>query len=55
MIVVPLREDENIKKAFKKFKGKFEKTDIVKESRGRQAPEKPSVTKREQIMRAIYV
>ena len=55
MIVVPLKEGENIKKALKKFKRKFEKTGVVKELRNRQAFEKPSVTKRKQAMRAVYV
>ena len=41
MIVVPLKEGENIEKALKKFKRKFEKTGVVKELRGRQAFEKP--------------
>ena len=49
MIVVPLKEGENIEKALKKFKRKFEKTGVVKELRGRQAFEKPSVTKRKQL------
>ena len=55
MIVVPLKEGENIEKALKKFKRKFEKTGVVKELRNRQAFEKPSVTKRKQTMCAIYV
>ena len=55
MIVVPLREGENIEKALKKFKRKFEKTGVVKELRNRQAFEKPSVAKRKQTMRAVYV
>ena len=55
MIVVPVKEGENIEKALKKFKRKFEKTGIVKELRNRQAFEKPSVTKRKRMMRAIYV
>ncbi|MDR0537421.1 MAG: 30S ribosomal protein S21 [Tannerellaceae bacterium] len=55
MIVVPLKEGENIEKALKKFKRKFEKTGIVKELRNRQAFSKPSVEKRKQIMKAIYV
>ena len=55
MIVVPLKEGENIEKARKKFKRKFEKTGVVKELRNRQAFEKPSVAKRKQMMRAIYV
>ncbi len=55
MIVVPLKEGENIEKALKKFKRKFEKPGVVKELRNRQAFEKPSVSKRKQMMRAIYV
>ena len=55
MIVVPLKEGENIEKALKKFKRKFEKTGVVKELRNRQAFEKPLVAKRKQMMRAIYV
>ena len=43
MIIVPVKEGENIEKALKKFKRKFEKTGVVKELRNRQAFEKPSV------------
>ena len=46
MIVVPVKEGENIEKALKKFKRKFEKTGIVKELRSRQQFDKPSVTTR---------
>ena len=42
MIIVPVKEGENIEKALKKFKRKFEKTGVVKELRNRQAFEKPS-------------
>ena len=55
MIVVPLKEGENIEKALKKFKRKFEKTGVVKELRSRQGFIKPSVEKRKQTMRAVYV
>lgn len=55
MIVVPLKEGENIERALKKFKRKFEKTGVVKELRGRQAFIKPSVEKRKMMMRAAYV
>ena len=55
MIVVPLKEGENIEKALKKFKRKFEKTGVVKELRSRKAFIKPSVEKRKQNMRAVYV
>lgn len=55
MIVVPIKEGENIERALKKFKRKFEKTGTVKELRNRQAFMKPSVVKRQQKMKAIYV
>ena len=55
MIVVPLKEGESIEKVLKKFKRKFEKTGVVKELRTRQAFAKPSVKKRKQRIRAIYV
>ena len=55
MIVVQVKEGENIEKALKKFKRKFEKTGVIKELRNRQAFEKPSVANRKKIMRAIYI
>lgn len=54
MIVVPVKEGENIDRALKKFKRKFEKTGVVKELRARQAFKKPSVVRREEIIRAAY-
>jgi small subunit ribosomal protein S21 len=55
MIVIPVKEGENIERALKKFKRKFERTGVIKELRGRQAFTKPSVTKRQQKLRAIYI
>ena len=55
MILVPVKEGENIEKALKKFKRKFEKTGVIKELRNRQQFEKPSVVKRQQKIHAIYV
>ena len=43
MIIVPLKEGENIERALKKFKRKFEKTGVIKELRDRQAFTKPSI------------
>jgi len=55
MIIIPIKEGENIERALKKFKRKFEKTGTVKELRSRQAFTKPSVVKRQQKLRAVYV
>ncbi len=55
MIIVQVKEGENIERALKKFKRKFEKTGVVKELRNRQAFQKPSVVNRKKMMKAIYV
>ena len=55
MIVVPVKEGENIEKAQKKFKRQFEKTGVVKELRARQQFDKPSVINRLKKERAVYV
>ena len=55
MIIMPVKEGENIEKALKKFKRKYERTGVVKELRRRQAFEKPSVTNRKKMMKAVYV
>lgn len=55
MIVIPIKDGENIERALKRFKRKFEKTGVVKELRHRQAFEKPSITRRTEIKKAIYI
>ena len=55
MIIVQVKEGESIEKALKKFKRKFEKTGIIRELRSRQAFEKPSVTNRKKMVKAVYV
>ncbi|GAO29593.1 30S ribosomal protein S21 [Geofilum rubicundum] len=55
MIIVPIKEGENIERALKKFKRKFEKTGTMRELRARQAFTKPSIVNREQKKKAIYI
>ena len=55
MIIVPVNDGENIERALKKFKRKFEKTGVIKELRSRQQFDKPSVLKRLKMEHAIYV
>jgi small subunit ribosomal protein S21 len=54
MLIIPIKEGENIEKALKKYKKKFEKTNVMKQLRARKEFEKPSVTKRQQVIRAAY-
>lgn len=55
MIVVPVKEGENIERALKKFKRKAEKTGVIKEVRNRKQYDKPSVVKRIKMQHAVYV
>ena len=55
MIIVPIKDGENIERALKKFKRKFEKTGAVRELRARKNFEKPSAKKRVAMQKAIYV
>ncbi|KGF16600.1 30S ribosomal protein S21 [Prevotella sp. S7-1-8] len=55
MIIVPVKDGENIERALKKFKRKFERTGVIRELRTRQQYDKPSVLKRLQKERAVYV
>ena len=55
MIIVPVKEGENIERAIKKFKRKFDKTGVIKELRRRQQFEAPSQIKRVKMAHAKYV
>lgn len=55
MIIVPIKEGENIERALKKFKRKFEKTGTIRELRSRKAFTKKSVKRREEVKKAAYV
>lgn len=55
MIIVQVKDGESIDKALKKYKKKYEKTGVVKQLRTRQKFTKPSVERRQQIIKAVYV
>ena len=55
MIVIPVKEGENIERALKRFKRKYEKTGVIKELRDRQKFTKPSVRRREELKKAAYI
>ncbi len=55
MIIVPIKEGDNIERALKKFKRKFEKTGVIRELRERQAYKKPSIKNREMMQKAVYI
>ena len=55
MLIIPVKEGENIERALKKFKKKFDRTGVVKELRARQAFIKPSIINRKQKQKAVYI
>lgn len=54
MLIIPVKEGENIERALKKFKKKFDRTGKMKELRKRREYTKPSVERRQEKLKAIY-
>jgi small subunit ribosomal protein S21 len=54
MLIVSIKENESIDKALKRFKKKFEKTGVLRQLRARTSYEKPSITRRNTVIRAAY-
>lgn len=54
MLIVPVKDGESIERALKRYKRKYDKTRVVKELRERQQFTKPSVLKRQEVIRATY-
>lgn len=54
MLILDAKECENIDKALKKYKKKFEKSRTLNQLRERQAFIKPSVRRRKEILKAAY-
>lgn len=54
MLIIPVKEGENIERAIKKYKKKFEKTKVMRELRARREFTKPSITNRQANIKAAY-
>jgi len=54
MLILDSKDCENIDKALKKYKRKFERSRTLNQLRDRQAFTKPSVRNRKQKLKAIY-
>ncbi|MBC9796497.1 30S ribosomal protein S21 [Sinomicrobium weinanense] len=55
MLIIPIKEGENIDRALKRFKRKFDRTGTMRQLRSRQQFTKPSVKRRSQIQKAQYI
>ena len=54
MLIIDSKDCENIDKALKKYKKKFEKAKILVQLRARQSYTKPSVSRRNEVLKAVY-
>ena len=54
MLIIDSKDCENIDKALKKYKKKFEKAKILLQLRERQSFTKPSIKSRGEVLKAIY-
>ncbi len=55
MLIIPVKEGENIDRALKRFKRKFDRTKTMKNLRNRKTFTKPSVANRAQRIKGSYV
>ena len=54
MLIIDSKDCENIDKALKKYKKKFEKSRTLLHVRERQAFIKPSIRRRMEVLKAVY-
>lgn len=55
MLIIPVKDGENIDRALKRYKRKFDRTKTMKKLRDRKQFTKPSVSKRAQKIKAQYI
>jgi small subunit ribosomal protein S21 len=55
MLIINVKEGENIERALKQLKRKFDKTGTMRQLRARKQFTKPSIVSRMQKRKAVYV
>ena len=55
MLIIPVKDGENIDRALKRFKRKFDRTGGMRQLRTRKQFIKPSVRNRDKIKKAVYI
>ncbi|HMO39207.1 MAG TPA: 30S ribosomal protein S21 [Saprospiraceae bacterium] len=54
MLIVEVKDNEGIDKALKRYKRKYQKAQVIQELRRRQHFTKPSVKRRNEVLKAQY-
>ena len=55
MLIVQVKEGENIERALKRYKKKYDKTKVVRKLRSKKEYIKPSVANRKIRLKAAYI
>jgi small subunit ribosomal protein S21 len=55
MIIINVSKEKNIESALRTYKQKVQKTKQIQKLRERQSFVKPSVKRREEVLKAVYV
>lgn len=55
MLIIPIKEGENIERALKRFKRKFDRTGSRRQLQTRKQFSKPSIVRRAQLQKAQYI
>lgn len=55
MLIIPVKEGENIDRALKRYKRKFVKTTVKNQLQERKQYKKPSIVRRAQVQKAQYI
>ena len=55
MLIVPVKEGENIDRALKRYKRKFDRTGTKRQLQTRKQFTKPSIERRAQVQKAQYI
>ncbi len=55
MLIIPVKDGENIDRALKRYKRKFDRTKTMKKLRTNKQFTKPSILKRDQKIKATYL
>ncbi|TVR82828.1 MAG: 30S ribosomal protein S21 [Saprospirales bacterium] len=54
MLIIDVKDGESIDRALKKYKRKFDRSGVLKELRKRKHFTKPSVKRRNEVLKAAY-
>ena len=55
MLIIPIKDGENIDRALKRFKRKFDKTGTMRGLKSRNEFVKPSIVRRAEVKKAQYI